>query len=86
MDIALELCDKYFFDYLYAAALPLLPPANLNFGAGNSSGWDPKAASSWHFKPASELLSFQPTEAAYLSQWTRDNVYRQNISLYIITL
>jgi len=86
MDIALELCDTYFFDYMYAKVLPAQPaPYSLNGAFSNSTITDLKAASPWHFEPASSILSFPPTDAAYMSQWTRDNAYRQLFSLFIIT-
>lgn len=43
------------------------------------------ARSSWQFQPASGYLSVQPGEAAYMSRWDRDNIWRQFVSLYILT-
>ncbi|RDL35306.1 putative C-5 sterol desaturase desaturase [Venustampulla echinocandica] len=86
MDIGLEFCDTYIFDYLYAAAFPAQPAAyNLKDGMSNSSMLDARGASQWQFHPASQLVSFPPTDAAYATQWTRDNVYRQALSLCLIT-
>ncbi|KAF4637167.1 hypothetical protein G7Y89_g923 [Cudoniella acicularis] len=86
MDIALEFCDTYFFDYLYSTVLPAGPaPYNLEHGAANSSMLDARAASSWKYEPATQFISFMPTDYAYTSQWTRDNVYRQAFSLFLIT-
>ncbi|KAF8859676.1 hypothetical protein BDZ45DRAFT_355076 [Acephala macrosclerotiorum] len=86
MDIALELCDTYIFDYMYAAALPVQPaPYNLKDGLGNATTLDFKTASPWQFSPASSILSFSPSDAAYLSAWDRDNIYRQAFSLFLIT-
>jgi lathosterol oxidase len=82
MDIVLECFDKYIFDHIYAAALPAAAPTHFN---QTGAEWNPKAASSWQWEPASALLSFQPTDAAYKSAWTRDNLYRQLITLYLIT-
>ena len=86
MDVALEFCDKYIFDHLYAALLPStsLSP-DINNGLSNSSTWDPKSTSSWQYVPATQFISFEPTQAAYASQWPRDNIYRQGISLFWIT-
>lgn len=85
MDIALELCDTYIFDYMYKAILPVQPaPYDLN-GGSNATTVDYKAVSKWQFSPASSLLSFPPTEAAYMSAWDRDNIYRQALSLFLIT-
>ncbi|KUJ20111.1 uncharacterized protein LY89DRAFT_470878 [Mollisia scopiformis] len=86
MDIALELCDTYIFDYMYRAILPVQPaPYGLQDGMGNATTYDYKAASSWQFKPASSILSFTPTDAAYMSTLDRDNIYRQSFSLFLIT-
>jgi len=86
MDIALELCDTYIFDYMYKAILPAQPLAyNLNDGVGNATAFDYRAASKWQFEPASSILSFPPTDAAYMSTLDRDNIYRQAFSLFLIT-
>jgi len=37
------------------------------------------------YKPASEIISFEPSEWAYRSAWPRDHVCRQAISLFLIT-
>ncbi|TVY88002.1 Delta(7)-sterol 5(6)-desaturase [Lachnellula willkommii] len=85
MDIALELCDTYAFDYIYSALLPASSsPYNLNDGFSNATTFDAKAASPWQWHPASQFLSFPPTDAAYMSQWPRDNIYRQFLSLFLI--
>ncbi|KAH9204227.1 hypothetical protein DL95DRAFT_430441 [Leptodontidium sp. 2 PMI_412] len=87
MDIALELCDTYIFDRFYAAALPSQPaPLSLMNRAGNWTLSDLKAASPWQFEPASSILSFAPGEAAYLSQLTRDDIYRQAFSQALISV
>lgn len=84
MDIALELCDKYIFDHIYTALLPAQQKSyNLDNGAVNASSFN--GSSAWTYEPATSFLSFPPTEAAYTSQWARDNVYRQMISLFFIT-
>lgn len=86
MDIALELCDTYAFDYIYASLLPVRPaPYNLQGGLSNSSISSLKAASPYQWQPASKILSFPPGDAAWMSQWTRDNIYRQALSLFFIT-
>jgi lathosterol oxidase len=86
MDIALELCDTYAFDFLYAKLLPALPaPYSLQDGLGNATMADVRVASPYTFKPASNIWNFPPGDNAYLSQLTRDNIYRQGFSLFVIT-
>lgn len=85
MDIALELCDTFFFDYVYAAVLPSSPASfSIKDGFGNSTIANLKAVSAWHFEPASQYLSWRPRDAAWMSQLARDNPIRQFISLFLI--
>jgi lathosterol oxidase len=86
MDIALELLDTFAFDYIYSTLLPAQPvPYGLKDRMGNGTTLDARSASSWQFEPASKMISFQPRDAAYMSQWNRDNIYRQTVSLFCIT-
>jgi hypothetical protein len=85
MDIALELCDTFFFDYAYSYILPAQPaPYLMQNGFGNSTVEALKVASSWQYTPASKYLSFTPRDAAWMSQLPRDNAYRQFFSLFLI--
>ncbi|RMX77572.1 hypothetical protein D0868_16595, partial [Hortaea werneckii] len=43
------------------------------------------ARSGWQWEPASSYFNVEPSEYAYMSRWDRDNIYRQFISLYILT-
>ncbi|KAF1981811.1 C-5 sterol desaturas-like protein [Aulographum hederae CBS 113979] len=90
MDIVLEAFDTYLFDPIYATLLPS------TFYGGKLSALGDRALNSsllqdavpnylYHYKPASEYLSFPPSDYAYMSSLTRDNVIRQAISLYLIT-
>jgi lathosterol oxidase len=42
--------------------------------------------STWEWEPASKFLSAEPSEYAYLSQWDRDNICRQSITLFFVTM
>jgi len=91
MDIVLEGFDRFLFDYPYAKLLPS-PTAygspDAGFNATSSSKEVPKAFpvnNGWTYQPASDLIQFGASKWAYESQWTRDNIYRQALSLYIIT-
>ncbi|RFU25984.1 hypothetical protein B7463_g10345, partial [Scytalidium lignicola] len=83
MDILLEATDTFFFDYAYSAILPAAP-APYNLG-GNSTLTATTDASAWQYHPASKYISWTPSEAAYASAWSRDNIYRQAMSLFLIT-
>lgn len=86
MDIVLEFCDTYLFDHIYAAVLPAKPSSiNLKDGISNGTQFDAKALSSWQYQPSTEFISFTPSDAAYMSQCTRDNVYRQALTLLLVT-
>ncbi|KAJ8068372.1 hypothetical protein OCU04_003934 [Sclerotinia nivalis] len=86
MDIALELTDKYFFDHFYST---LLPAKSILLNAVgeqiNGTTLNAKTASTWQYHPSNSFLQFEPTDAAYTSQWDRDNIYRQAFSLFLIT-
>lgn len=85
MDIVLEVVDTYALDYLYSAILPAHPaPYDLKHGASNAT-LDFKASSTWQYTPSTKFITLEPSEAAYMSQWTRDNAYRQLITLFFIT-
>lgn len=86
MDIALEVTDTYFFDHFYSTILPA--KSSLLNAVGqqiNGTTLSPKIASTWQYHPSNSFLQFEPTEAAYTSQWNRDNIYRQAFSLFLIT-
>lgn len=87
MDIVLEICDTFFLDAFYAKILPATPaPYNLKDGFSNANATLlDRAASPWQYSPSTNFMSFEPSDAAYMSQWTRDNTYRQLITLYFIT-
>lgn len=90
MDVVLEAFDTYLFDYIYAFAAPS-PAANLGKAAAVANASYaaipemPSLANAWKFEPASQYLSFPPTEYAWMSSLARDNMYRQAVSLFLIT-
>lgn len=100
MDVVLEVADTFLFDRMYANLLPIQsafsafdPISTLTAGLkslDNSTTFSDAtqaevAQSSWQFQPASQYLSVQPSEYAWMSRWDRDNVWRQTVSLYILT-
>jgi len=94
MDVVLEVFDTYLFDRLYAAALPASPVGAFYNALGEKSvnasiaGLQDAAslgAAKWQYEPATEWIFLTPGNHAYMSQWSRDNVWRQTLSLYLIT-
>lgn len=81
MDIVLELTDTYLFDYMYAFLLPARP-APYNFPDAVPA--NATVFSTWQYKPATAFFSVEPSQAAYMSAWARDNIFRQSISLFLI--
>jgi len=58
---------------------------NATYDTTNSISDATFARSGWQWQPASEYFSMQPSDYAYMSKWDRDNMYRQFVSLYLIT-
>jgi len=93
MDVVLELFDTYALDYLYASVLPLTP-AQRAWTAIDGIFSEPNATWSsmremstpaYDFHPASQFFSVEPSSYAFMSQWPRDNMYRQAVSFFLIT-
>lgn len=81
MDIVLEFTDTFIADYAYAFFFPKrIAPYDFPLRNGTAQTY-----SGWTFKPASQYISFNPSQAAYDSEWDRDNIWRQMITLYFIT-
>ena len=81
MDIVLEVTDTYLLDYAYAWLLPARP-APYNFP--DTVPANATVFSTWQYKPATAFFSTEPSPAAYMSAWARDNIYRQTFSLFLI--
>ena len=79
MDFVLEVFDTFIFDYAYAAFLPLGESGT----AGNATLVN-ATANVWQYRPATAALTLKPSTYAWLSQWPRDNIYRQSLSLFTI--
>ena len=84
MDIVLELIDTFIADNAYAYFFPIqlgssvLPKETV----ANSSI---REISPWKWQPATKLFHVEPSQNAYMSSLTRDNPYRQLVTLYLIT-
>lgn len=100
MDVVLEIADTFMFDRMFASLLPIQSTSTFDPISTLTAGFKgyendttfadatqsaELARSGWQFEPASQYLSVQPSEYAWMSRWDRDNVYRQFVSLYILT-
>lgn len=91
MDVVLEIFDTFAFDYLYAAALPVqnppyaklissLPATTLNATQAEITG-----SNGYVYSPSTVYFQLEPSKYAYLSAASRDNPYRQALTLFLIT-
>ena len=80
MDVVLEVADYLVFDRVYSAISPLSATPNVNATLNSIPSWQHPS-----YVPASQYLPLGPTQYTYASSLDRDNIYRQAISLYLIT-
>ena len=94
MDVVLELFDTFLFDWVYATLLPSswlssLPTMIKSGGGSGYNGTLPELSGLGRpqsiYKPATQYLQLKPSEYAYMSALPRDNMYRQGLTLYLIT-
>ncbi|KAK9471366.1 uncharacterized protein V1510DRAFT_201914 [Dipodascopsis tothii] len=83
MDLVLETCDAFLFDPIYAKLFPLP-------GAGAVIGTEVTSIAkniSMTFTPENpyEYTFFPAPTTAYLTTITRDNIFRQFVSLFLVT-
>lgn len=81
MDVILEIWDTYLGDYAFAHAHPAPSSSASSYLDVHNT-----TTSSWQYKAASSYVSFEPSPYAYMSAWDRDNIFRQAISLWTITV
>lgn len=98
MDVVLEIFDQYVGDRLWAYMLPAFPLVQSALSPSKSdlllpNGTYPSirqaatgVSSSYTYHPASQYMNLEPSDFAYMSQWNRNNVWRQAASLFGITL
>lgn len=85
MDVVLELTDTFIADYAYAFAHPAQPVAPHDLPDLSSNSTAQAYSSSWKFESANPFFVVEPSKYAYMSAWDRDNLYRQCITLFLIT-
>lgn len=88
MDVVLEVCDTYLLDRVYAYLLPAFPQHAIpttKLAANATLTSLLQQATTYVHEPSTRYLNLEPSVFAYMSQWSRDNIYRQCISLFSIT-
>ncbi|KAI9890961.1 MAG: c-5 sterol desaturase [Vezdaea aestivalis] len=88
MDIVLEGFDTFLFDPLYALVFPARPELQaFPSSSANATRLAAKVIPStqWTYQPSTKYFSLTPGKYAYMSALPRDNIYRQALTLYLIT-
>ena len=88
MDIVLEVFDTFLFDALWATVYPAsYSQASLKIpqNAASSTFSSMREIATGRPKPSTQFFQLEPSNYAYMSAWPRDNIYRQGITLYLIT-
>ena len=88
MDVVLEVFDTFLLDRLYATIWPAFELSLANEIVGDrhhTPTFSSVREVPTPIHPASQFLSLEPSPYAYLSKMPRDNIYRQGLSLFIIT-
>jgi len=93
MDIVLEIFDGLVFDRMYAILAPVSSSSYLSIvqNATTSTfssmreGATVTPEHQYIYRPASQLISLEPSVWAYRSSFPRDNICRQAFSLFLIT-
>lgn len=79
MEIALEFVDTFIADHAYAYLFPIgysnKPDVNASAQVNAPHVW----------QPATKLSNARPSEAAYMSSITRDNLYRKLLTIFLTT-
>jgi Delta7-sterol 5-desaturase len=90
MDIVLEILDTFIFDRLYAQISPTSPNTYGSLKSANATTAGVRELPSdlynnFHYRPATQYFSLEPSKWAYMTSWQRDDPLRQLVSLYLIT-
>ncbi|GAB1217880.1 Delta(7)-sterol 5(6)-desaturase erg3B [Aspergillus terreus] len=83
MDVLLDVLDTFVFDRLYATLFPVSPAVlHSQTTHGVSQNGTELASVNTHIN---RYISLEPSEWAAKSTWSRDNIYRQFLSLFLMT-
>ena len=59
---------------------------NQTFGTSEGGAGVGHGRSEWEYAPASKYFGVRPSEYAWMSAWSRDNAWRQFVTLYLVTM
>ncbi|KAL9099909.1 MAG: hypothetical protein Q9163_004651 [Psora crenata] len=87
MDIVLQVFDNLLFDRFWATVYPSssIPSPKTVPQMLSTSTFLSIREMHTPINASTQFLQLQPSKYAYMSQWPRDHIYRQFLSLYLIT-
>ncbi|KAJ2906700.1 c-5 sterol desaturase [Zalerion maritima] len=85
MDVVLEVMDTFIGDYIYATFHPAKPAVYDFPDVANTTSAAAQHYSDWSYKPSTAFFQLEPSDYAYMSAWSRDNIFRQGLTLFFIT-
>ena len=88
MDVVLDIFDTFLLDRLYASLLPATSydvSRNIAKDAAATTTFSSMREAPTPYNFASQYIQLEPSVYAYMSAWRRDDIYRQMLSLYLIT-
>ena len=86
MDIVLEVFDTFLFDRFWATVYPATTLTHTqNVIKEATATFSSMRELPTPIQPATHFFNLTPSKYASLSQWPRDNIWRQFLTLYLIT-
>jgi len=86
MDIVLEVFDTFLFDRFWATVYPASNPSYAqNVAKHATATFSSMRELPTSIQPSTQFFQLNPSQYAYMSEWPRDNIYRQGLTLYLIT-
>lgn len=82
MDVVLDLYETYIGDHVYARLLPAHPPPYDADLFANTTIFP--FGLECEYKPPTKYFTVRPSPAVCQSAWTRDNILRQSIDLFLL--
>ena len=86
MDIVLEVFDTFLFDRFWATVYPAATfRHDKNVVKATTSTFSSMREMPTPIQPATRFFQFAPSQFVHMSEWPRDNIWRQFLTLYMIT-
>ena len=86
MDIVLEVFDTFLFDRFWSTVYPASTCKDpINVAKGTTATFSSMRELPTAIHSSTQFFQLAPSQYAYMSEWPRDNIWRQFITLYLIT-